>query len=508
MARRQSTGSSGRRAAPPAPVSEEIGRRRELYRPDEAEEPTPAPRQRDPYEGKIERLRMPPQAVDAEQAVLGALMLKPEVWPAVKARLEAADFYRHDHQLIFRAVEHCAEKDIAFDPVTLGDWFESQGLQEQVANGAYLIELSSNTPSAANCEAYAEIVAAHAQLRRLIDAGTHIVNDGFEPAGRSVDEIMSNAVIAVESCARKREVSGVTMKAGLNSLYEDMMRRYEDEHAVIGVPTPYPALSELIDLFEPECYYGVAGRTKMGKSIMLNDIITCAALGGKSVGYWSIEMGQLETYRRELSSCSGVEFQKIKKPRLLDESEWALLHAAIAQLKDARVTTFFDPVVTIERIAAQAAMLHAKGMCDIVVIDYLQLVAGSGKERRDLDIGHNSIGCKNLAKRLKIPVVAAMQFGRGNEKMSANVRPPRASDLRESGNLEQDLDVLIGLHRPGYYDKKTPGCRAEVILNRNGKTGVFRLNEDFSRSRFLPTNIPWDDEGQPAGAQYTVFDAS
>lgn len=438
-------------------------------------------------------LRVPPMSVEAEQAVLGAIMLDATAFPMARALLDERDFYRRDHQLIFRAIIECNDRDQPFDSVTLGEWFESQGLAEHVAGGAYLIELASQTPSAANAEAYARIVKDKAVLRRLIEAGTKIVNSGFQPDGRDSDEVLAEAVIEVESCVAARETQGVSGKQGMNTLFADIQSRYEQEKPTEGVPVPYPELAGYIDLFEPECFYGVAGRTKMGKSITLNDVVVAAVKAKKRVGLWSIEMGDVESHRRMLASVSNVEYQKLKKPRLLDEEEWAMMHEGIRILKDAPITSFFDPVVTIEKIAAQAAMLRARDKLDIVVLDYVQIVTSSGKERRDLDVGHVSIGCKNMAKRLHVPVVAGLQVGRASEKMGAKPRPPRASDLRESGNLEQDLDVLIGLHRPGYYDKQSTGCRCEVILNRNGETGVFRLEEDFPRSRFLPSARPWFD---------------
>jgi replicative DNA helicase len=165
------------------------------------------------------------------------------------------------------------------------------------------------------------------------------------------------------------------------------------------------------------------------------------------------------------------------------------------------MTTFFDPVVTVERIGAQAAMLKAKKKLDMIAVDYLQIVSSKGGERRDLDIGHVTIGLKNMAKRLNVPVVAGAQINRATEKSGVNVRPPRASDLRESGNIEQDADVVIAIHRPGYYDKRTRGTRGEVLLNRDGETGIIRLEEDFARSRFLPSQWAWEDGGDSSGSQ-------
>lgn len=473
-------------------VEERIDLNRALYQPHPREERQDA---------RTEFLRMPPCAVEAEQAVLGAIMLANESYATARSILSSEDFYRRDHQLIFRAIDSSFERDIPFDAVTLGAWFEEQGLEEEVAGGAYLVELASTTPSAANMLAYAQIVRDKALMRRMIEAGTQIVNNAFEPAGRDGQELLSIAVTSLEKCEAAKEVSGVTVRDGINHLWSDIERRYADEHAITGVPTPYPDMGRMIDCFEPERLYIIAGRTKMGKSIMLGDIAAYAGSNGFHVGVWSIEMGEIELHRRWLASTSGVEYLKLKKPKLLSEEDWEKVQAGTRAIKDASMTTFFDPVVSVERIGAQAAMLKAKGKLGMIVVDYLQIVSSKGGERRDLDIGHVTIGLKNMAKRLGVPVVAGAQINRANEKSGVNVRPPRASDLRESGNIEQDADVVIAIHRPGYYDKRTKGSRVEVLLNRDGETGIFRLEEDFARSRFLPSPWPWEDAGFSGGEQ-------
>lgn len=479
--------------------ADEVRDQRRLYADDEPEpEPEPPPAvvpRRYRQDLQIEMLRVPPQSIESEQAVLGAIMLVNEAFATVRSRLSVEDFYRRDHQMIYRAMIELFEKDVPLDAVTLAEWFEAQGLAENVAGGAYLVELASTTPSAANVDAYANIVEDKAVLRRLIQAGTGMVNAGFHPEGRDVDEILSASISDLEACHGPKEIAGQPSKQGMVNLYADIQHRYIDEGPPAGVVVPYECMSQYWEVFEPEAFYGIAGRAKMGKSIVLGNIETTAALKGFKVASWSIEMGELDVNRRRLSSVSGVDFMKLKKPKLLDDQDWAMLQEGIRLLRDAQITTFYEPVVTIEKIGAQAAMLKAKGLIDIAVIDYLQIVNSEGRERRDLDIGHVSIGMKRMAKRLRIPVIAGMQINRGNEKAGTKVRPPRASDLRESGNLEQDVDGLLTLHRPGYYDANVhgAGCRAEVVLNRNGETGVFRLEEDLAKSRFLHSNRPWYD---------------
>ena len=438
-------------------------------------------------------LRIPPHDIGAEQAVLGALMLAPETFFPIQLKLKDHDFYRRDHQLIYRSISELAGKDKPFDAVTMGTWFEDQGMAEQVAGGAYLVELASTTPSAANIEAYADIVLEKSKLRRLIEAGIHVTNEGFHPGNKTSDEIMADAVARIESTDPRADAAGSPMRQLLKENFDVMQQRLDwEDDRLVGMRFGYPELEELLGGLQGGCSYAFGGRAKMGKSIILSNITDNLVLSGKAGAVWSIEMSARKWASRSLSNVSGVEEKLLERPRMMQEQHWPMLTNGMQRLKDCVMTVYDDSITTIEKITAQAVMLKTRGKLDFAVIDYLQLVQGPGLERRDLDVGHVSWGMKQLAKRLDIPVLWAFQINRGNEK-GTTVRPPRPSDARESGNIEQDVDAMIIIHRPGYYDQKTKGTRCEVALNRNGETGIIRLEEQLQFCRFAPSKLKWSD---------------
>lgn len=476
-----------------ADVGREIEARRELYSaPSTVPAPAPQP------ERQVEQLRKPPASMEAEQAVLGAMLIDNTTFWTVRSKLAEEDFYLYAHRAIYRAIETMAEKDEAFDWATLTSWFESRGEMGGENIGGYLIELHSSTPTSKNAEVYAGIVAECAHRRRLIGAGTELVSSAFEPQAADADEIASTAVAAIESASRDTKTAGKSMRAILSNVMEKVHHRFQHNAEIIGIETPWPRLTEMLGGLQPGRLYVIGGRAKMGKSIMLGNIATYAALSGHAVGRWDLEMGEEEVGLRALSETSEVEYKRIERARLLEDNHWGMMTEAVRKLRDAKITVYDEPGVMAEKIVAQATMLHARGECSLAVIDYLQIVKSVPKERRDLEIGHISGALKNMAKRLEIPVVVGSQINRGNES-GHQVRPPRPSDARESGNIEQDVDAMVLIHRPGYYDKKSRGTRVEVALNRSGETGVFRLEEDLARSRFLHSNLEWIDGGGGGG---------
>lgn len=471
-------------------------------------EPDPLLQPRKPIHNlrRDETLRVPPHSVSAEQAVLGAVMLAPEYWWPLSIILKEEDFYRRDHALIWRVIREMmapSNADPKIDSVTVGEAMQAQGLDEQV-HPSYLVELSMTTPSAANCEAYAHIVADHAVMRRLIEAGTHLVNDGFHPDGRNSSEIMSSAIARIEDTNPRVEADGIPVRQVMKGIFDEIDARKDwNEDRLPGLRFGFPMIEECIGGLEPERTYGFGARTKMGKSVILENIATNVALEEDPVddGYvavFTLEMTAAQWGQRMLSHVSGVQFEKLRRPALLNDEDWERLAVATKRINLAKIK-IFDKPATIEEMTARCVMLRKRHGLRLVVCDYLQLIKAPGLERRDLDIGHNSWGLKELSKRCQTPVGFAFQINRGNEQGSS-VRPPRPSDARESGNIEQDLDMMGLLHRPGYYDKSSKGCRFEVALQRDGRTGVFELEEQLDRSRFMPTTREWIENTQARGA--------
>jgi primary replicative DNA helicase (EC 3.6.1.-) len=244
-------------------------------------------RSNDRSENRIHQLRLPPQSVEAEQAVLGGLMLAPEAFDRVSDLITDHDFYRRDHQLIFRAIRELAERNRPFDAVTLGEWFESQGLAEQVAGGAYLVELASTTPSAANIRAYAEIVRDKAVLRRLIDVGTGIVNDAFQPEGRESGEILAKAeqdVFAIAEAGSRGRADFVNVTSALQEAMEVLQQRYDSGGSVTGLPTGYTEFDEMTAGLQPTDLLILAARPSMGKTTLALNMAEYAAMKPQSGG--------------------------------------------------------------------------------------------------------------------------------------------------------------------------------------------------------------------------------
>lgn len=451
-------------------------------------------------EERVDTLRSPPHSAEAEQAVLGAAMLAPEALLQVGDLLREEMFYRRDHRLIYRAMRAQLEKDQPIDAVTLGEWFESKGLAEQIAGTSYLIELASNTPSAANIRAYAEIVREKYQLRRLIEVGTGIVNTGFNPDGKTSTEVIGEAASAVGQVLEQRAIEVESINATLKSVFEGLCERSNSDSDLAGLSTGFPDLDNLLGGLEPGRVYGIGSRPKMGKSILAKDIAEAVGLTQeKHVGVWTMEMTRKEYVSRIICSQGQIEAGALKHPKLMNEDHWAKMHSVMARLRDAPLHLFDAPDTSIEMIEAQARVLKAKGKLDLIVIDYLGLLRMPNADTKAAAVGEVTRAVKVMAGRLEVPVILVFQLNRNNE--TGIVRPPRASDARDSGAIEQDLDVMMMLHRPSYYsDDAPPGLRLEVVIARNGPTGVIKLDEELGFCRFLPSRDEWKDPVAQTGA--------
>ncbi|MGH8032714.1 MAG: replicative DNA helicase [Luteimonas sp.] len=394
------------------------------------------------------QLRVPPQSVEAEQAVLGGLMLAPDAYGRIADQLGDQDFYRRDHQLIYRAIRELAEKNRPYDAVTLGEWFESQGLAEQVAGGAYLIELASTTPSAANIAAYAEIVADKSRLRRMIEIGTIMVTDGFVPEGRDTDEIIAAAQSRfVELEPRQR---GGLVRAGesLGEWYADLSRRYESGDRMTGMVTPWRELNEATHGLQPGELTLVAARPSMGKSIFGLNLALFAALRAKRVAVFSLEMSRTQCNRRNIASLGQIPHDWLLAPHN-DGDYWARVNEALKQIKSAPLFVDDTPSLTVRQLEARARRMHRQQPIDLIVIDHIHDFKIDAKLAR-FEYGAIAQSIKTLAKEWNVPAVALAQLNR-NVTGRSDKRPTLA-DLRESGELEQKGDLILFLHREDYYD--------------------------------------------------------
>jgi len=433
-----------------------------------------------PFTARIDALRVPPHSIDAEQAVLGGLMLDERAWERIADKLYEEDFYRKDHRLIYRAIGDLANKNMPCDAVTLGEWFDSKGIAELVGGSSYVLQLANSTPSAANITAYAEIVREKSVLRQLIDAGTEITGDGFQPEGRSSQEILENAEQKVfriaESGARGRK-GFVAMRAAVKEAFQILHQRYESKGSVTGLATGFADLDDLTAGLQPSDLIIVAARPSMGKTALAVNMAEHAALKTrKAVAIFSMEMSASQLAFRLISSLGRINQQHLRTGDIQEE-EWPRVTSAITLLSDAKIFIDDTPALSPGELRARARRLKREHDLGLIVIDYLQLMAVPGnKENRATEISEISRGLKALAKELNIPVIALSQLNRSLEQRTD--KRPVMADLRESGAIEQDADVIIFIYRDEYYNQDSADKgQAEIIIGkqRNGPTGTIKL---------------------------------
>lgn len=443
---------------------------------------------------RVEQLRVPPQSIEAEQAVLGGLMLAPDAFDRVADHLTDDDFYRRDHSLIFRAIRELAEKNKPYDAVTLGEWFESMGLSEQVAGGAYLIELATTTPSAANIAAYAEIVRDKAVLRHLIEVGTGIVNDGFQPEGRDTSEILSEAMVRVTrlASAADRDHGGLVLVRSELTKAFDALQGFYDGTVSPGIPLPWESVRDIVPGMADTDLIVLAGRPGMGKSIGGIEIADHVARTEGPVAVFSLEMSRDQLTLRMVSARTGIPLQRLRTQGGVEDHEWEAITEAFRELRELPLAIDDTADLSVFQLRHRARRMHAKSKerggkgLRGVVVDYLQLLSGSGKaDKRHDEIAEISRELKKLAKELECPVIALSQLNRSLE--SRTNKRPMLSDLRESGAIEQDADMIVFLYRDDYYneDSNALGCLEAIVgKQRSGPTGTAYLRHDLPCSRF------------------------
>ena len=441
---------------------------------------------------RVDALRVPPHSIDAEQAVLGGLMLDEHAWERIADKLGEEDFYRRDHRLIFRAIGDLASRNQPCDAVTLGEWFESSGLAEEAGGVAYVIQLANATPSAANILAYAGIVREKSVLRQLIDAGTQIVGDGFQPEGRKSEEILAEAeqrVFHIAETGARGKKSYVEMRAAVHEAFQILSRRYESKEAVTGLATGFTDLDEMTSGLQPTDLIIVAARPSMGKSALAINMAEHAAIKSrKAVAIFSLEMSASQIAFRLISSLGRIDQQHLRNGDLAEE-DWPRVTSAITLLSETKILIDDTPALSPAELRARARRMKRQYDIGLIVVDYLQLMAVPGnKENRATEISEISRSLKALAKELNIPVIALSQLNRSLEQRTD--KRPLMADLRESGAIEQDADVILFIYRDEYYDKESADKGlAEIIIGkqRNGPTGTVKLTFLGRYTRFENT---------------------
>jgi replicative DNA helicase len=430
--------------------------------------------------GADEGLRLPPHSIEAEQSVLGGVMLDSTAWDQIADRLVAEDFYRNDHRLIFEAAAALIERNQPCDAVTLSGHLESQGLLEQVGGLSYLGSLARDTPTTANIRAYADIVRERSVLRQLISAGNLIVGSALETEGREAREVVDEAERAVFEIAERGSRGKVGFRP-VKSILPEVVNRidelYHSQGKMTGVSTGFKHLDEMTSGLQPGDLIIIAGRPSMGKTTLAVNIAENAALGAnKAAAIFSMEMSAESLTLRMISSLGRINQAALRSGRL-EEQDWPRIDSAMTQLGSANIFVDETPALTPTEIRARARRLKRERGLDLIVVDYLQLMQVAGtKENRATEISEISRGLKALAKELKVPVIALSQLNRGVEQRQE--KKPVMSDLRESGALEQDADVILLIYREEVYDQNTTRKGiADIIIakQRNGPTGEVQL---------------------------------
>ena len=438
----------------------------------------------------VESLKVPPHSIQAEQSVLGGLMLDNQTWDSVADKVVEEDFYRRDHKLIFRAIAQLAEKQDPFDVITLSETLEATGELINVGGLAYLGMLAKDTPSAANIVAYANIVRDRSVLRQLIHVGTDISDSAFNPDGRNTADLLENAERRVFEIAeqRQRGQGGFSsIKSLLAKAVDKIETLYELDGNITGASTGFNDLDEKTSGLQPSDLIIVAGRPSMGKTtIAMNMAENVALKSGMPVAVFSMEMPGEALAMRMMSSLGRIDQHKVRTGKL-DDEDWPRLTSAINMLAETKLFIDDTPALTPTEVRSRARRLTREhGQLGLIVLDYLQLMQSpSSGENRVQQISDISRGLKALAKELNVPVIALSQLNR-NLEQRPNKRPVM-SDLRESGAIEQDADLIIFVYRDEVYNEESPDKGiAEIIIGkqRNGPLGTVRLTFMGQFTRF------------------------
>ncbi|MDO8863520.1 replicative DNA helicase [Haliea sp. E1-2-M8] len=428
----------------------------------------------------IARIKMQPHSIEAEQSVLGGLLLSADGWDAVAEAVTAVDFYRPDHRLIFRQIAKLAEAAQPVDVITVADRLTANGELDAAGGLGYLAELASNTPSASNIRAYAQVVSERASLRKLIEAAQAIAESGFSPEGRTSDELIDEAERLIMQISEQGPKAGGPRE--VNPLLQSALNRIEELfHSggdITGLDSGFLDLNRMTSGLQPSDLVIIAGRPSMGKTSFAMNLVENAVLGqDKPVLVFSMEMPAEQLIIRMLSSVGRIDQTRIRNGKL-EQEDWPKLSTAVSKLKDRPLFIDDTPALTPTEVRSRARRVTREhGQIGMIMVDYIQLmqIAGSS-EGRTAEISEISRSLKAIAKEFQCPMVALSQLNRSLEQRP-NKRPVN-SDLRESGAIEQDADVIMFIYRDEVYNEDSPDKgTAEIILGkqRNGPIGSCRL---------------------------------
>jgi len=451
----------------------------------------PAKSRRD-LEASVVEVRTPPHSIEAEQAVLGGLLLDPSAWDQVADVVRAEDFYRPDHRLVFEAIAVLAASGKPCDVVTVSEQLERIGRLGDAGGLAYLGTIARDTPTAANVRAYAEIVRERSLLRQLIKTGTEIAASVYNNDGQSARDLVDRAeqgVFEIADAGFRGRAGTVAVRNLLPGIIDQIDEWHTNPDKLRGLATGFSDFDKLTGGLRPGDLVVVAGRPSMGKTTLAVNMAEYAAIHPDiraSVAIFSMEMPSEQVVTRMLASIGSVPLGSLRSGRISDE-DWVRITGATSQLSEAKVFVDETPALTPTELRARARRVKREHGLDLVVVDYLQLMSVPGtKENRANEIAEISRGLKVLAKELAVPVIALSQLNRSVEQREH--KKPVMSDLRESGSIEQDADMILLIYREEVYDKNTTKkgiAEIDLAKHRNGEIGTFLLTFQGQYTRFV-----------------------
>lgn len=432
--------------------------------------------------GNLSHLRVPPQSLEAEQSVLGGLMLENDAWNNVGELLNSDDFYRQDHAKIFEAIAYLANLSDPFDVITVSDYLEKNDDLTKVGGLAYLGQLVKDTPSAANIVAYAKVVRERSTLRALIKVGSTITSNAYQTEGRDIKHLVDDAERLVFNIAERNSRTGksyVEVKNVLGPVFNRLKELEQSDSQYTGLQTGFTEFDNLTSGLQKGDLIIVAGRPSMGKTSLAVNMAEHAAIGeGQSVVIFSMEMAAEQLVMRMVSSLGRINQTRLRAGNLQPE-DWNSVSSAMSLLKNAKIFIDDTPAMSPTEIRARARRIKREHGLGLVLVDYLQLMqVTGGSENRATEISEISRSLKALARELEVPVIALSQLNRSVEQRTD--KKPVLSDLRESGAIEQDADVIAFIYRDDFYNKDPSNPRkgqADIIIGkqRNGPTDTVVL---------------------------------
>lgn len=437
---------------------------------------------------RVEYDRTPPQDIEAEQSVLGGMLLSKDAIADVVEELRAGDFYRPSHETIYDAILDLYGRGEPADTITVANELTKRGDLARVGGAPYLHTLMASVPTAANAGYYARIVREQAVLRKLVEAGTRIAQLGYATDGGDVDDLVNSAQAEVYAVTERR-TSEDYRRIGeiMDEVTDEIANNANHGDGMSGVPTGFRDLDALTNGLHPGQMIIIAARPAIGKSTLALDICRSASIHNKQTSViFSLEMGRSEMTMRLLSAEAGIELNRLRKGNL-DDRDWTKVAQTTSRLSEAPLYIDDSPNMSLMEIRAKCRRLKQRDNLSLVVVDYLQLMSSGKKvESRQQEVSEFSRALKLLAKELEIPVIAVAQLNRGPEMRQD--KKPMMSDLRESGSLEQDADVVMLLHREDAYDRDSQRAgEADIIVakHRNGPTATISVAFQGHLSRFV-----------------------